>query len=343
MVPAFVLCYNISMRKAHHLQLDVIVGKLLTDFLVVAPTRLNGIARSAIVNSPREIDWSGALTANSWKEYFLPHREKLFTLPGGQAISRAAQRRPLACCGMHLKDLQALNLFDLAYKNDCHYQARRQAICVIGYGIDDPSAASAEAFREDDLEHVRFDLFIRRLTSGRTLFYAGSSKGEKLLKKYGIPEYTLIPFAGAVPEGGPDKRMLFLAERFQHAADHGLWDDLDKICLACGKCSNVCPTCFCFDLTDRNEAGQVTRERVRSSCFFSDFSLVAGGQRHLSTVKSKIFFWYEHKFVRIPKEYKVPGCVACGRCVAVCPAGINIFKNLGKIAKIKIQAKRKND
>jgi len=29
-----------------------------------------------------------------------------------------------------------------------------------------------------------------------------------------------------------------------------IWDTLGERCLACGSCTNVCPTCFCFDVQD---------------------------------------------------------------------------------------------
>ncbi len=216
---------------------------------------------------------------------------------------------------------------------------------VIGYSIDWVAKAGRKGpkypveFKESDLEHVRFDIFISKVKSGKTIYYAGSKKGERLLVKYGLLDYIHMPFAGAVPEEGPDKRMLFMAEKMAMSSEHSLWDEMEKICLSCGKCSIACPTCFCFDFKDKAEPGAQGRERVRGNCFYSDFSLVAGGNRDLSTIKKRIYFWYVHKFIRIPKEYRIPGCVSCGRCVAVCPAGINIFKNLGKIAKIRAKKK----
>ena len=32
-----------------------------------------------------------------------------------------------------------------------------------------------------------------------------------------------------------------------------LWEELDERCLACAACTNVCPTCFCFDVKDEIE------------------------------------------------------------------------------------------
>ena len=171
--------------------------------------------------------------------------------------------------------------------------------------------------------------------AGNLKFYSGSDKGRKLLEKYGINDFDNIQFAGATPEEGPDKRMLSLVDRVENSADRALWGKLDKICLACGKCTIACPTCFCFDLKDKVDPENCRRERVRGNCFYNDFSKVAGGHKELDAVKKKIYFWYAHKFVRIPTEYKVPGCVSCGRCVKTCPVGIDIFKNIAELMKLK--------
>jgi ferredoxin len=39
--------------------------------------------------------------------------------------------------------------------------------------------------------------------------------------------------------------------------------------------------------------------------------------------KDRIYNWYYHKFVRMPREYGFPGCIDCGRCITFCPANIN--------------------
>ena len=326
------------MKHPHHLQFDVLAAKLKSRHILVAPTISAGRLVNARIEAVGDIDWSGRLSENAWKEWLLPPREKILDFVAGRARSTSPKYPPMALVGVNIKDLRAMALFDLAFKGDKHYEARRRSLFIVGFGLASPG--KQPEYSEADLEHARFDIFISRSASKRTAYYAGSKKGENLLKSCHIADYVQMPFSGAVAHGGPDKRMMFMADKMAHSADHALWDVLDKICLACGKCSNACPTCFCFNLDDSSDPKDLGRTRVRTSCFFSDFSLVAGGHRDLDTVKKKIYFWYVHKFVRIPREYKVPGCVSCGRCVAVCPVGINIFKNLGKIAKIKTGSKK---
>jgi sulfhydrogenase subunit beta (sulfur reductase) len=113
-----------------------------------------------------------------------------------------------------------------------------------------------------------------------------------------------------------------------------IWeDDLGARCIECGKCAIICPTCFCFDIKDQPNLvdGSGARKRAWSACFYNDFSEIAGGYKFLKTTAERIHFWYYHKFVRIPDQFQIMGCVGCGRCAKVCPVNINIFKVLASL------------
>lgn len=111
---------------------------------------------------------------------------------------------------------------------------------------------------------------------------------------------------------------------------HKIWRELAKICIECGQCTQVCPTCFCFRFEDK-ASGE--RNKIPDSCFYHDFSEVAGEHKFLDSTAKRLYFWYYHKFVRIPDEYNLPGCVMCQRCTKACPVGIDIKKVLNKILK----------
>lgn len=317
---------------------------LSQDYFLFAPQKLGDDLKPGYelgikeVKDIADIDWSGKVPYGNWKEVLLPHHERLFDIKKGRLIKVNSKYPLIACVAMHILDLKALTLFEQVFASDVYYQERRRNLLLIGYstGLPDDykkNKVFSHNWREDVLEHIVFDIFITRQLGGQLSFYSGSAKGQKILEKYGLKNYQHIEFAGPIAESGPDKRMTAIEKKMAESFNHPIWEELDKKCIACSKCTIACPTCFCFDLQDRNDPDDKSRSRKWSSCFNSDFTLVAGGQNDLETVKKKIFFWYFHKFVRIPKNYSLPGCVACNRCTLACPVGIDINKTIQAILK----------
>ena len=128
-----------------------------------------------------------------------------------------------------------------------------------------------------------------------------------------------------------------LRELLQDAATDPHWQSLEERCLACGNCTQVCPTCFCTEVHDTTDlAGTVAeRTRVQDSCFHFDFSRVHGGPVR-STVAARYRHWMTHKLSTWHDQFGESGCVGCGRCITWCPVGIDIVEEAAAI-----RAKRK--
>jgi sulfhydrogenase subunit beta (sulfur reductase) len=323
------------LKTSEFKRVDSLLGRLARDYFIYAPQKKGEIVKVNEVDDVLAIDWSGETPENSWKDIFLPAQESIFDLSNG--IKESKKQYPkIAAVGMNVLDLKALCLFDQVFGPDTYYRRRRSNTLVIGYGEHWPIDYKkfkifSNNYEEDILEHLSFDIFLAKLKNGNLKIYSGSEKGRDLLESNKLKDYKHIEFAGPVSEQGVEKKIIKLKEAVWNSLNDKLWDELDKICLACGKCSIVCPTCFCFDLKDNSNPDNNCRDRCRGNCFYNDFSLVAGGTKELDTVKKKIFFWYVHKFVRIPQEYGLPGCVGCGRCSRTCPVGIDIGKNIKRI------------
>jgi ferredoxin len=112
-----------------------------------------------------------------------------------------------------------------------------------------------------------------------------------------------------------------------HFGDTGFWQNAVAGCLSCGVCTFVCPTCYCFTITD--EARELKGERLRSwdSCMFYHYTLEASGHNPRPTSIERYRNRVGHKFAYFPEKYDgMIACSGCGRCVRSCPASIDIRK-----------------
>ncbi len=328
------------MKKA---EVNDFIEKLLTNYLIYAPKKREGKIKVAPILKKEEIDWSGDLPDNSFKVLFSPAAEELGVFEKNTFKENTNKSKAKIALGLNVLDLQAFTLFEQVFEKDVYYQKRRQNTYVIGFsnGLEADFRKYKvfhQKFEEDILEHVCFDVFIERQKDNNFLFFAGSDKGQELLESNGIDDFENIEFSGLVPEKGPSPRLAMNHNAVDLNENDPLWDELANICLSCGKCSIVCPTCFCFDAYDDFEENKIIKKRRWTSCFYPEFSETAGGVKDLDSVKKRLYFWYYHKFVRIPDEFSYFGCVSCGRCTKVCPVGINIQKNLVHLQQNKKSA-----
>ncbi|MBU4421678.1 4Fe-4S dicluster domain-containing protein [Patescibacteria group bacterium] len=264
------------------------------------------------------------VSARPYKYHLMPIREVLYKYKDNKLKEEFLKTKKQAFFGMSVFDLKALELYDRVFQNDVYYQNNRKNLLAVGYSSIPAKNYKTIFFTIDEkiLENIVFDVFIEG-----TKFYAQSYKGEKILKKCGL-KYKKIDYNPRKE----DKKVLAIKKVVETSKDSKLWEELGKICLACGKCTIACPTCFCFDI-ESVLGPEKKAERCSGNCFYDDFTRIAGGHKFLNNPKDKIFFWYYHKFVRIPHEYGLPGCTDCGRCTAVCPVGIDIEKNIVKLLK----------
>jgi ferredoxin len=116
--------------------------------------------------------------------------------------------------------------------------------------------------------------------------------------------------------------------------DHVHWREIGERCLSCANCTQVCPTCFCWDATDTLslDGNQTRRERVWDSCFNPGYSYQAGGNTR-PTIHSRYRQWMSHKLGTWKVQYGTFGCTGCGRCITWCPAAIDITVEIASLRK----------
>lgn len=265
------------------------------------------------------------------RKLFFPPREKIYTWQHNQFKPEKPGSKKMVIFGIPLYDLEALTQFSVIFGKDPYFQSRIRNTLIIGLSPVPDEHTFFRAFEENILRHRKFDLYFDYNYENETYrLFTGSEDGQKIFENFGASHYEHIEYQGAVPRKGITPYWQKIKEKIKKSQRNKFWTDLGKTCLGCGKCTLACPTCYCYDLI-MNSQSQMRREW--GSCFYPEFSEVAGGHTFLKNRTARIYNWYDHKFVRMPEEYGFVGCVQCGRCTAVCPVKIDIEKNLKKIEK----------
>jgi ferredoxin len=103
------------------------------------------------------------------------------------------------------------------------------------------------------------------------------------------------------------------------------WAEVAKRCLGCGICTYLCPTCYCFDITDEKWGKSGRRMRTWDSCMYPEYTVHASDYNPRPARLNRLRNRFYHKFKYYPDLYNKFGCTGCGRCVRQCPVNIDII------------------
>ncbi len=257
------------------------ISFLKKDYQVFGPQEKSGQIFIKKVVVPQKVILSQEPPFYSFKKFFVLENEYLFKYKNNELkiFPERKEFKKIALLGMNILDLKAVLLYDLVFADDPYYQKRRGDILIVGHNFTPEKEENLfeEKYDENILKHLPFDIFLAWQDSQAEIF-TGSKKGQKVLGDFGCKDYTHIQFSGPI-QGNTESRMNILRDKLKNHHHPEIWEKLGQICLECGKCNVVCPTCFCFRLDDEAELEENSgaRQRCWDSCFYQEFSEVAGG------------------------------------------------------------------
>lgn len=288
---------------------------------------------------------------NSLKNFLHPSEIKLFTAERTDGRFRiltgehAGPRR--AFLGVRPCELAAAGIQDRVLKGDRFkdpiYSQRRANSILIAVNCSHPSEVCfCSSMGTGPRARAGYDLALTEVIGSSThefLVEVGSETGADLLAgtEYSEASEELRRKSSEVTaraESSIQKQLekTGVAELLKENFDHPRWDDIAARCFACGNCTMVCPTCFCITVEDLSDVTGDHAERWRKwdSCFALGFSYLHYGSVRLST-KSRYRQWLTHKLSYWHDQFGESGCVGCGRCIAWCPAGIDLTQEVAAL------------
>ena len=294
----------------------------------------------AKMKDPADIAWDYLRTITPPKKYLTPPREALLDYhvsEGYQEVEAEYPERQILF-GLHPCDIHGIKIMDMIFNgtyNDTYYFKRRKDVVIIGLSCIPDEKCFCRSMDTDFVESG-FDLFLSELHDSY-LVAVGTGMGDQIIQET----------QDLLREPTTSDRQEYLEirnerkEQFQVELDTSdlpyildleagseVWDEIGAQCLVCGSCSMVCPTCYCFNIYDKQHLDGESGERVREwdSCLFKNYTRVAGGETFRDTRADRVKNRYLHKQRHFVEEYGRPSCVGCGRCIDACPSGINVVE-----------------
>ncbi len=316
---------------------------IATGTRVVGPKHTAGTVLYEPLNTTDELVLD-ELPRRSVKEAFFPVCEDLLSYEKqGQGMQvrdvDPAQFPETVLVGVRPCDAAAIPVLDAVFSwdyKDRFFLERRAKTTIIGLACTQADdACFCTAVGLSPAEPKGADLLLTPLSGGGYLAESHSEKGDALLGSHAAlfsEPGNVEPQPPAWPQTSAfdlKKIKAWLDEHFEDPA----WDGIATRCVGCGACAFVCPVCHCFDIVDEGTEKAGKRRKYWDACGFWKFTHHASGHNPRDLQPKRYRNRIMHKFKYYDDKFGQTLCTGCGRCVRLCPVGIDIAGVLDEIEK----------
>lgn len=297
-------------------ELNSFLENLKNNYELIAPIK-SDIVRYEVVDDVSKINLT-EMPYYSFKKYLQPPEFKIADIKDGKLKYNFDVKKRIIF-GARLCDLSSVTMLDKLFLDDPadpYYKKVRENTIFMGIHCSD-EMHDEHCFCERVNITDCYDLYFYELDD-KYYIDIGTKKGEQLVKNLKDYDYK-------IPTRSSDDQLvdIDISKKF----DDPLWDSekANGICLGCGTCTMMCPTCMCFSITDDVNLDLKTGDRkiTWDSCQLEDFTKVAGNEvfrePRLKRFKHRIY----HKIQYFKDKYGLPFCTGCGRCIRYCPTKID--------------------
>jgi len=256
-------------------------------------------------------------------------------------VEETIEAPPTVIFGSRPCDARGFLIYDRVFLDernpDPYYRARREATTIITILCLDPEGTCfCSTVGGGPLDEEGSDLVLLPLKGGY-LAKALTPKGEALLEDGAFVEASegQLSEAERLRERAKMEPLLELdgvPERFTESFTSDLWERVSQKCISCGACTFLCPTCYCFNITDERTPEGAERLRNWDACMFYHYTLEASGHNPRPTKAERYRNRIGHKFSYYPSLYEgLFACCGCGRCIKSCPVSLDIREVLREL------------
>lgn len=324
--------------------LKIFVEELAKERTLVAPVEKDGYFEFSVLKSPAfSLNYDN--TRLPPKSLFIPQKEVLFKYsPRMEFLQEIQNDAKAVLVGVRPCDASALSALDNILLKppyiDPFYESRRRNTTVISLSCTRPmEECFCNVFETGPLRGTGEDLTLTPLESG-FLVEVRTGKGQKLVNGFKALFKEVDPNSSKEYEELSSELLREMDSRIkidrdsliklENNIDEAFFQSMAQRCIECNICSFICPVCYCFDTEDYLEGNAYIRVKGWDTCISSIFTRMASGLDP-RTNKTQIFCHrFCHKLSRIPATFGTYGCVGCGRCVSLCPVGIDVREVLRK-------------